>query len=92
MDVESWCAVECTANQNYTRATRKHYNQAFKSSVFSKELPNTEGRVDWSMADKPDNSKLSKRKHFPQKSKEEPMCNRFQFQFTSATVYFLYLR
>ena len=69
MDVESWCAVERSSNQNWTRSNRKHNKDALKSTVFSQEISSAEDRVNWSSADKPDNEKLAKRKHFPQKSK-----------------------
>lgn len=33
-NVESWCTVELTADQSYTRKQRKHHPEQFKSSVF----------------------------------------------------------
>lgn len=35
MNTESWCTVEKTSSQDWTRAQRTHYNHAFESSVFS---------------------------------------------------------
>ena len=68
MDTESWCAVERTSDQSYTRATRKHYEQNFKSTVFDKSVPAFEERTDLSASNKLDTSNLPKRKTFPEKS------------------------
>ena len=71
MDIESWCQVEGSSNHQWTRATRRHYSHALKSTVFQQERPDmSEGRVDWSMANKPAEQKLAKKKHFPQKCKQ----------------------
>lgn len=65
MNVESWCAVECTSSQNWTRPDRKHYDKAFKSRVFSEEQIQDEGRVQFQ-------HKIEahkERRHFPEKRK-----------------------
>ena len=71
MNTESWCQVEGNSNQKWTRSTRRHYEKALQSSVFRQlEEPATDkGRVDWSMAEKPQPEKLAKKKHFQQKCK-----------------------
>ena len=69
MNVESWCQVEGSSNQQWTRSTRKHYEHALKSTVFQQQVSQEEGRVDWSMAEKPGQEKLAKKKHFSQKCK-----------------------
>lgn len=70
MNVESWCQVEGNCNQQWTRATRRHDPNAFTSTAFDQEEGEvSKGRVDWSMANKPAQQKLAKRKHFPQKCK-----------------------
>ena len=69
MDTESWCAVERTSDQSYSRATRRHYEHALESTVFNKDVGSFEERTDLSASTKPDNSNLPKRKSFPQKSK-----------------------
>ena len=70
MNVESWCQVEGSSNQKWTRSTRRHYEKALQSSVLQQEEPaKDEGRVDWSMAEKPQQEKLAKKKHFQQKRK-----------------------
>lgn len=67
MNIESWCQVEGNSNQKWTRSTRKHYDQALCSTVLQEEVVHEESRVDWSMANKPDQNKLAKKKHFQQK-------------------------
>lgn len=72
MNTESWCTVECNSNQQWTRAERKHFQDAFRSSVFECCSPATrpqQGRLDWSTAHKPDDRKLPKKRPFPQKCK-----------------------
>lgn len=32
---ETWCAVECKKEQDWCRATRKHFSQHLESSVFN---------------------------------------------------------
>lgn len=66
MNVESWCTVELTSDQNWLRKTMRHYPDAFKSTVFSQDAagPQTEEPKE---KVKPDLDKLAKRKHFPQK-------------------------
>ena len=46
---ESWCAVEQKKEQDWCRATRKHYSQQFSSSVFSATGPSSdsEPRCTW---------------------------------------------
>ena len=43
---ETWCAVELKKEQDWCRATRKHYHQQFDSSVFAPldKLPESEPR------------------------------------------------
>lgn len=71
MNIESWCAVECNSNQQWTRAERKHCQNAFSSSVFdsSEAQRHTLGRSDWSTTTnvdiKVDN--IKKKRSFPQK-------------------------
>lgn len=67
MNIESWCQVEGNSNQQWTRSTRKHYDQALCSTVLQEEVVHEESRVDWSTANKPDQNKLAKKKHFQQK-------------------------
>ena len=71
MNIESWCQVEGNSNQKWTRSTRKHYEHALRSTVFQeeKEKSRDDSRVDWSTANKPDQNKLAKKKHFQQKCK-----------------------
>ena len=70
MNVESWCQVEGNSNQKWTRATRRHDPNGFTSTAFEQEQGDvSKGRVDWSMANKPAQQKLAKKKHFPQKCK-----------------------
>lgn len=69
MNIESWCQVEGRSNAEWTRATRRHYDHALESTVFAQERPGPEGRVDWSMAKRPAQQKLAKKKHFLQKCK-----------------------
>ena len=69
MNIESWCQVEGSSNQKWTRATRRHYEQSLQSSVFQEEVGSGEGRVDWSTAEKPQQEKLARKKHFQQKCK-----------------------
>lgn len=69
MNVESWCKVECTADQEWARTERKHWKKAFGSSVFDKDIPHNEGRVDWSLSMQPDKNKLKKKRHYSQKCK-----------------------
>lgn len=73
MNTESWCQVEGSSNQQWTRATRRHDPQAFHSKVFGRDGPDSsEGRVDWEMGKRPARQKLAQRKHFPEK------CERMQ--------------
>ena len=67
MNIESWCQVEGNSNQKWMRSTRRHYDQALRSTVFQDGVAKEGGRVDWSMAEKPDQEKLAKKKHFQQK-------------------------
>ena len=71
MNIESWCTVERNSNAEWTRVERKHHNNAFNSTVFdsSEAERYAMGRVEWSMAEKPDNTKLRKKRHFQQKCK-----------------------
>ena len=47
---ESWCAVESKKEQDWCRATRKHYKQQFESAVFSGAAPGqSEPRCSWSV-------------------------------------------
>ena len=68
MNVESWCTVELTSDQNWMRKTMRHYPDAFKSTVFN---PDTTGQQTEEPKEKIklDLDKLAKRKHFPQKCK-----------------------
>ena len=70
MNIESWCQVEGNSNQKWTRSTRKHYEQALRSTVFQEGVAREEGRVDWSATNKPDQDKLAKKKHFQQKCEQ----------------------
>ena len=68
MNTESWCQVEGSSNQQWTRSTRRHNPQAFQSKVFGRDGPDSsEGRVDWDMGNRPARQKLAQRKHFPEK-------------------------
>ena len=73
MNTESWCQVEGSSNQQWTRATRRHYEHALKSSVFEENTAKTsEGRMAWAKETKPDKlelHELAKRRHFKQKCK-----------------------
>ena len=73
MNIESWCQVEGSSNQQWTRATRRHYEHALKSSVFKENMAKTsEGRMAWAKETKPDKlelHELAKRRHFQQKCK-----------------------
>ena len=70
MNIESWCQVEGSSNQQWTRTTRKHYDHALKSTVFQgEEGCRAGGRLDWATSSKPDQDKLAKKKYFPQKCK-----------------------
>jgi hypothetical protein len=72
MNTESWCQVEGSSNQQWTRATRRHYEDALKSSVFEKTAKTSEGRMGWAKETKPDKlelHELAKRRHFQQKCK-----------------------
>ena len=74
MNIESWCQVEANANQQWTRATRKHYDHALKSTVFEEKDTKSEGRMGWakeSKPDKPELHELAKRRHFGQKCKQK---------------------
>lgn len=70
MDIESWCAVEGNSNQQWTRANRKHYNDSNKSTVFNEVHATVEGRVDWTMSNKPLDKKIISKRQFPQKRKD----------------------
>ena len=70
MNVESWCQVEGSSNQKWTRSTRRHYEQALRSSVLQEEAAPEEGRVDWATGEKPQPEKLARKKHFQQKCKQ----------------------
>jgi len=72
MNVESWCAVEQSSNQSWTRKTMRHYPDAFKSTVFSQDA--TQPVEEEKEKVKLDLDKLAKRKHFPQKC-ESPFSN-----------------
>ena len=61
--------MEGSSNQKWTRSTRKHYDAALRSTVFEGEVAGEESRVDWSTANKPEQTKLAKKKHFQQKCK-----------------------
>ena len=73
MNTESWCQVEGSCNQQWTRATRRHYEHALKSSVFEENTAKTsEGRMAWAKETRPDKlelNELAKRRHFKQKCK-----------------------
>ena len=74
MNTESWCQVEGSSNQQWTRATRKHYEHALKSSVFEEKSNKLEGRMGWakeSKPGKPELHELAKRRHFEQKCKQK---------------------
>ena len=68
MNIESWCQVEGSSNQQWTRATRRHYEHALKSSVFEENTARpSEGRMAWAKETKPDKlelHELAKRRHF----------------------------
>ena len=73
MNIESWCQVEGSSNQQWTRATRRHSDGAFKSSVFDQERAgSSEGRLDWSTAKTPSQSKHAEKKHFQQSCECSP--------------------
>ena len=72
MNIESWCQVEGNSNQKWTRSTRKHYDHALHSTVFQEEVAREDSRVDWSTANKPEQDKLARKKHFQQKCKLTP--------------------
>ena len=68
MNVESWCTVELSSNQDWTRANRKHNPNAFASTVFKgHSIKREESRLDFGAAAKPE--KLAERRHFPQQCK-----------------------
>ena len=66
MNIESWCAVECSSSQNWLRSDRKHFDKAFKSTVFNeKSNKDYEGRVEF-----PNKLEVHREKrHFPEKRK-----------------------
>lgn len=57
---ESWCAVELLKEQDWCRATRQHYNENFKSTIFSDRAPDSEPRCTFQV-DKPTHRE---RRHF----------------------------
>lgn len=67
MNIESWCSVERTPDQEWMRSERKHVKDPFKSSVFSDKTPPAESVTDDPKHCRPDLDSLKKRKHFPQK-------------------------
>jgi len=68
MNIESWCTVELSSNQSWTRKNMRHYPDAFKSTVFSPDA--TQPVEEEKEKVKLDLDKLAKRKHFPQKCKD----------------------
>ena len=82
MNVESWCAVERTSDQNWMRKTMRHYPDTFKSTVFSQDpVQQTEEPKE---KVKLDLDKLAKRKHFPQK------CEHLNHLFTVIKILYSY--
>ena len=70
MNVESWCTVELSSKQDWTRSNRKHNPNAFASTVFKGQATKQEeSRLDFNSAAKPE--KLAERRHFSQQCK----CN-----------------
>lgn len=71
MNIESWCRVEGNSDEKWTRAERKHEENAFKSSVFdTRSSSSSEERMEWCTTTKPKEmelDKLAKRRHFKQK-------------------------
>lgn len=65
---ESWCAVECSSKQDWCRATRKHHQEQFSSTVFQTQAPsNSDSRCEFN----PKREKTAQRKHFCQQCKSE---------------------
>jgi len=47
---ESWCAVEMKKEQDWCRATRQHYKEHLKSSLFTSSGPvESEPRCNWAV-------------------------------------------
>ena len=66
MNCESWCAVEWTASQDWMRAERKHYKNAFTSTVFKQ---NRKGIQDLKIHS--NNVVRKEKRHFVEKYKTE---------------------
>ena len=70
MDKESWCTVEMTASQDWTRAERKHNKHAFDSKVFKSDLAGNKSERLTEF--KPvDNTTHKERRHFTDKCKND---------------------
>ena len=67
MNQDSWCTVERTASQDWTRAERKHSKHAFDSKVFESITELSTNRVKTFQAD---DRNHSERRHFYNKCKE----------------------
>ena len=84
MNVESWCAVELTSDQDWMRKAMRHYPDTFKSTVFSQdpaqqtEEPKEKIKLDL--------DKLAKRKHFPQK------CELYALQYLFVIKIYIFLQ
>ncbi len=67
MNTESWCQVESSSKEKWTRTERRHDENAFKSTVFDAR---SESKPEGRSTSKPKETeldKLARRKHFKQK-------------------------
>lgn len=68
MNQDSWCTVERSASQDWTRAERKHNKNAFESKVFKSDS-NSDASTNRLQDFQAEGPSHRERRHFPAKCK-----------------------